>query len=81
MGKYNLHQQYFLTEETVNGRYAMYTLLQFCQKIIKAVQTKQTNYEFQKYFYAWFQVSISICVIQRISTYTKKKQYLFPAND
>lgn len=41
MRKYNSQQQYFLTEETVNGRYPMYMLLQFYNRIIKENKSKQ----------------------------------------
>lgn len=83
MVKYNLHQQYFLTEEFVNGECATYTLLQFCQKIIKAVQTNQINDIFQKYPFflhgcrcpfpfILFNVSLSLL---------SRGNYLFSVND
>lgn len=42
-------------------------------------QSKQIIYS-RNIFSALFQVSISIHIIQYISTYTKQRQYLFPAN-
>lgn len=49
MRKYNSQQQYFLTEETVNGRYPMYMLLQFYHRIIKENKAKQL-YMSEKFF-------------------------------
>lgn len=79
MRKYNSQQQYFLTEETVNGRYPMYILLQFYHKIIKENKAKQLY--IPEIFFLHVSRSSFPFISFNIYLYTISIDNMFPVND